>query len=1137
MRRLASVVGIPLVILAACSTSSSSSPAAAAGSNIVTASYDGTTLSVIRIAPDDDGPVTPAPVPGAPSLSWQVLDASGTSVASGTIADPTYVTAEFAVDGTPAPATKRSGAMIELRVPAVDGTLTVADTSAQGQPRTGSLAPQDDPAGAPGTPITAAGTPAPVSTAAQAAPVARKVVDNGPCAPFNILFVPEGYQSAELPAFDAAVQKIGTDLDGYKGYGGKISDFNFWVLDVASNDSGITDPGCMPPAAPGMDACTYTPPPPPVKRDTAFRASFSNNVTSPRRVISLNEAPETASSKAAVALLATAKRTSHADMVAYLVNDPGNAPSGFGGAAQIPSKSWIASTSTDGNQSYVATAAHENAHALFGLQDEYSYGATAAMCDSGKSNGAGPLPLVNVTNTPASPPWSKLVTSTTVPTTDMADGVVGAFAGGYYCTSDFYHPTKDCLMLSLVSQQATHGDFCAVCLDHVTSVIDQRESYARCACALTSPAATDAGGGLINGDGTPLVCPSESALVQQAKAAGWWAPTVQKIVRRSARLCFAPFPLLGLLVACRPAAAPPASAPAPQVAPAPGPGTAAKPAAAQGELAATLDAIFTSKLGDLARSPGCAFGVFRAGEIVFARGYGLASLENDVPITPHTSFEIGSMSKQFTATAVLLLAEDGKLSLDDDVRKYIPELPDYGHPITLRQLLHHTGGLREYDVLLDLSGWDTVDVATDEEALRLVTLQKGTNFAPGTAWSYSNTGYFLLGQVVKRVSGKTLAVFSKERIWGPLGMEDTTILDDPARVLPRRATGYSPREGGGFQLNISSRAVTGEGNVQSSIEDLARWDANFYQPKVGGKQWLETMRTPGTLNDGTKQTYAMGLILKTDHGLPLEEHSGGWAGYRSDGRRYPSERWSATVLCNRDDVNPLAFTRAVATAMLPALSARADARGADPAPASPATTAAAAAATTTSPDAFVGAYLEPGSLLVRVFATNDGALTVSPSLLADPAQPPTTMERLGDRSFRVPGSTSRWTFEPASGKSAARVVRVAPGDPAMTFDRFTPQAAETTGTRALASYVGRYTSDELTSDLDVELVDGKLLAFPSGKRHLAAQLVPLSPDIFAGGEYSLVFARAPGAGGKVVGAQAVFDSHRAVRWKRRASAP
>ncbi len=528
MRRLASVVGIPLALVAACSTSTSPAPAPAASTNIVTASYDGVTLSVLRIAPDDDGPVTPAPLPGAPSLSWQVTDASGAPVASGSVADPTYVTAEFAADGTAAPATKRSGAMIELRVPAVDGTLTVADSSAPGQPRGGRLAPEDvpPPGAAPSTPITAASTPTPATLAA---PVARKLVDNGPCAPFNILVVPEGFQSGELPAFDAAVQKIASDLDGYKGYGSKIADFNFWVLDVASNDSGITDPGCMPPAAAGMDACTYTPPPPPVKRDTAFRASFSDNITSPRRVISLNEAPETASSQAAVALLATAKRTSHADMVAYLVNDPGNAPSGFGGAAQIPSKSWVASTFTEGVQSYVATAAHENAHALFGLQDEYSYGATAAMCDSGKSTGAGPLPLVNVTNTPASPPWATLLTSTTVPTTDATDGVVGAFAGGYYCATDFYHPTKDCLMLSLVSQEASHGDFCAVCLDHVTAVINQREAYAKCACALTSPAtATTDAGGLVNGDGTPLVCPSESALVQQAKDAGWWAPTVQK---------------------------------------------------------------------------------------------------------------------------------------------------------------------------------------------------------------------------------------------------------------------------------------------------------------------------------------------------------------------------------------------------------------------------------------------------------------------------------------------------------------------------------------------------------------------------------------------------------------------------------
>jgi CubicO group peptidase (beta-lactamase class C family) len=539
----------------------------------------------------------------------------------------------------------------------------------------------------------------------------------------------------------------------------------------------------------------------------------------------------------------------------------------------------------------------------------------------------------------------------------------------------------------------------------------------------------------------------------------------------------------------------------------------------QDPLASKLEPIFAGLTKD--HAPGCAVGVFRAGEILFAKGYGVASLENDVPITPRTTFEIGSMSKQFTATAILLLAQDGKLSLDDDVRKHLPELPDYGHPITLRHLLHHTGGFREYDDLLTLSGWDVVDVATEAEALHLVALQKGTNFRAGSEFSYSNTGYFLLAQVVRRVSGKSLAVFSKERIFEPLGMKDTSIFDDHALVVARHATGYSARDGG-FQVNMSAREMTGEGNVQSTIEDLARWDKNFYEPKVGGASWLATMRTPGKLDDGTPLTYAMGLQVRTEHGLQEETHAGGWAGYLSDGRRYPTERLSVTCLCNWDGSDPIALTRAVARALLPAL--------ATPAGGSPAQADTKTSPPPAGPDVglFAGSYLDPGGLLVRTFVAKDGALqlTFPPG---PGAPPPIALERLDARSFRVPGATSKWTFEPAAGKTPPRVVRTAPDEKPKAFERF---AAQTLDAAKLAAYVGRYESPEMTHDYEVALVDGALVAGPWGKRHMAAKLTPLAPDAFRG-EYGHVFGREGGAGGKVVDMVIVFNGHRAVRWKKK----
>jgi CubicO group peptidase (beta-lactamase class C family) len=544
-------------------------------------------------------------------------------------------------------------------------------------------------------------------------------------------------------------------------------------------------------------------------------------------------------------------------------------------------------------------------------------------------------------------------------------------------------------------------------------------------------------------------------------------------------------------------------------------------ASSESDIAAKVDPIFVSLAANAAHAPGCVAGVFRAGEVLYAKGYGLANLEYDLPLTPTTTIEIASMSKQFTATAILLLAQDGKLALGDDVRKYIPELPSYGHVLTLRHLLHHTGGLREYDTLLSLSGWDYGDVATDDEALRLVTLQKGTNFVPGTEWSYSNTGYFLLSIVVKRVSGKTLGAFSKERIFDPLAMKDTTIFDDHAMIVRRHATGYSPREatrdGIGFKVNMSGREMTGEGNIQTTLEDLARWDANFYEPKVGGASWLETMRTPGKREDGTALTYAMGLQLRTNHGLREEEHAGGWAGYLSDLRRYPTAKLSVACLCNRDDVDPRALTDAMAKALLPE-----DTSGAADTPAAEKAGAPAAA---TDLGTLVGAYLDPESLEVRVFAAKDGKLTIGFGLGSGPAWP---LDRLDARTFHNRGESSRWAFEPAAGKKPPRVTRTAAGERTTTFERFEPVTLEAS---QLAAYAGRYESPEMTSDFEVLVKDGKLQAGPWGKAHELVTLQPLARDAFAADGFAVAFER--DGRRKVVGMTGAFDGHRAVRWSKR----
>jgi CubicO group peptidase (beta-lactamase class C family) len=240
---------------------------------------------------------------------------------------------------------------------------------------------------------------------------------------------------------------------------------------------------------------------------------------------------------------------------------------------------------------------------------------------------------------------------------------------------------------------------------------------------------------------------------------------------------------------------------------------------------ARLDGVFAAY--DRTDSPGCALGVYRDGQVAYTRGYGMANLELGAGITPQSVFDIGSTSKQFTATSILLLARQGKLSLDDDIRKYIPELPNYGKAITIRHILTHTSGLRDYLTLWNLAGVDDADLTTDDDALALIVRQRELNFAPGEQWLYSNSGFFLASIIVKRVSGQSLAQFAAEHIFKPLGMAHTRYNDDHMAIIPNRATGYAPRRGGGFATDMSNFEQTGDGGVQTSVEDLLRWDENF----------------------------------------------------------------------------------------------------------------------------------------------------------------------------------------------------------------------------------------------------------------------------------------------------------------------
>jgi len=286
-------------------------------------------------------------------------------------------------------------------------------------------------------------------------------------------------------------------------------------------------------------------------------------------------------------------------------------------------------------------------------------------------------------------------------------------------------------------------------------------------------------------------------------------------------------------------------------------------------------------------SPGCALAVVKDGRIVYERGYGMANLELGIAITPQSVFDIGSVSKEITAMAMLLLVQDGQISLDDDIRKYLPEMPNYGSTITIRHMLHHTSGLRNYDDLFDLEGIPEADLTTDRDALDLTARQKGVNFKPGEEFLYTDTNFFLMSQIVKRVTGQTLRQFAQERIFGPLGMTSTHYHDDHTMIVPRRETGYAPHNGGGFELDMSDFEQVGDGSVMTTVEDLFKWGQNFDHAQVGGADAIRQLTTPGKLNNGQAIPYGMGLFIDHYRGLKWIHHSGEWVGIAPPSAAFP----------------------------------------------------------------------------------------------------------------------------------------------------------------------------------------------------------------------------------------------------------
>ena len=499
------------------------------------------------------------------------------------------------------------------------------------------------------------------------------------------------------------------------------------------------------------------------------------------------------------------------------------------------------------------------------------------------------------------------------------------------------------------------------------------------------------------------------------------------------------------------------------------------PAHAQ-DKTAEIDKIFSSATQS---TPGCAVAVSQRGKLVVNRAYGSADLERDVPLSPNSIFDVGSVRKQFVAAAVLVLVEDGKLALSDDIRKHFPELPDYGHKVTIDHMLTHTSGIRDWQGLRALMGVSVDDV------VGLTLRQRGLNFAPGEEWSYSNSAYVLLTELVARASGMSFGDFTRKRLFEPLGMKTTSSPGDLRDVIRNRALGYV-KEGNGWRVGMyvgNERGSGGGGAIISSAADLVAWNDALTSGRLGafvtGK-----LQEQARLNNGRKLRYARGLFVDSYPGGTQVSHSGGAAGYSAWLGRLPEEGLSVAVLCNSDEANATVFARRVADQFLP------------PAPPAPAQ---GVAVTGLDLSGKAGLFVSEGTGELLRLVVNKDELRI-PGARA--ALIPVTRDRFrnppGDLYFRSQDefelsflSPDEFELKSMEGKTT-RYRRAQP---------YAPTAAD------LQAFAGRYENDEVSTVFKVVAGQGSLMFHREGSGGKGSELKPVYRDTFQIGPVTVRFVR------------------------------
>lgn len=492
-------------------------------------------------------------------------------------------------------------------------------------------------------------------------------------------------------------------------------------------------------------------------------------------------------------------------------------------------------------------------------------------------------------------------------------------------------------------------------------------------------------------------------------------------------------------------------------------------------------------------TPGMAIGISQNGELIHTQAVGMANLEHDIPITPQSIFHIASISKQFTCTCIALLAAEGALDVDDDIRIYIPEVPDFGPTITIRHLMHHVSGLRDQWTLLRLAGWREEDLVTEGDVMDLVQRQQALNFEPNSEYLYSNTGYTLLSVIVKRVSGKSLRQFSHQRIFEPLGMSRTHFHDDHSEIVRGRTQAYLPRTGGGYHISIPEFDVVGTTSLFTTVEDLAKWDANYLHTQVGGPEIISQLQTPGTFSNGTAMEYGWGLRVVPWRGTHRVGHGGADHGYRADFLRLPEFGLTVSVLSNVSNSMPGALSEKIAAAILGDLL--------------PAETE-----TTISPRAIAGqipASISPAALAGTWHSADGHAwldITARDGKAWIASSPPIELTPLGLGQFAGdlshPVATFGLRLQASTETTTPETLEVTFAGTTQTYDR---QPRHIPSVEDIAPLAGSYWSDELGVPFDITTDAHD----PSGsivlhrRKFEDATYTPLAPDVFGRGSLEI----------------------------------